>query len=119
MTLQVKAGWCDVVQLTWAPRDLEHASAGAATKVVVVCTAGFLVPSGLAGQLYWYQPSTVDQRIDRPIDGGDTESCNMIPAGLKHLRWPERPWILPEDLPDGIPLLSVALHALKYAAWHM
>jgi hypothetical protein len=65
------------LRLSDAALEVVDLATTVALEVVVMAFAGELIPGRLAGNLDRVKPSVLYQRLDVPIDGGDT-NCRMV-----------------------------------------
>jgi hypothetical protein len=93
-----------------APVDLKDAGAFATAKVMMMLGPRTFVARGFARELYRDQPAGLDQRVDRPVDGGDAQALDVLAACIEHFEGTQRTRNLLEDLPNGVPLPRFAFH---------
>ena len=97
-------------EVTGAPVDLKHAGAFATPKVVMVFGPGALVPRGFAGEFDGNQPSGLNQGIDGPINGRDTEAFHVLSSRVEHFERSQGTRDVVEDLPNRVALPGFAFH---------
>jgi hypothetical protein len=97
-------------QILGAPVKIEHPSAAATGKVVVMILPGQFVPLGFPGYFDCGQPTFFCKTADRTVYRGDAQVWNDATGAFQDLRRAQGPVSLAKDLSNGTTLNRIALH---------